>query len=125
MPVTLEEAVAHTVREKRVTARVHLGFAIAFATTFIGFCAGGVFFAEKMGAVAFGIACTVSAMLVLALLSSSRSLNSEAARLRVLGTYNGADAHDRILQELSAAQADGATTALQTLRDAVLNKKTG
>ena len=121
---SLKQAVDYAIRQKIRTARIHLGFAAVFATTFIGFCAGGVFFAEKMGAAAFGIACAVSALLVLALLSSSRSVSSEASRLLVLGTLQADDAHEKILEELSTTQDDGATTALLTLREAVLKKRT-
>jgi hypothetical protein len=124
IPDQFESAVNHAIRQKRWMARNHAHFAEIFAWTFVGLCVGGIYFAERIGVLAYGIAWTLCAMLVTGLLSSSRSVGAEADRLEIYAANRGEEARKLILKELNRLQPEDSTSGFSALREAILNGKT-
>ena len=124
IPDRFEYAIEQAIRQKRWMARKHAKVAEVFTWTFIGFCAGGIFFEAKIGAVAYGIAWALCAMLVIALLNSSRAVSAEADRLEVYAADRSPEGRERLLKELSLPQNEVLTSGVGAFREALLNAKT-
>jgi hypothetical protein len=125
-PTTLrpfEDAVDHAVRQKRRLANDYRNFAGIFVWTFVGFCVGGIFIAERIGALAFGLAWTLCAILVVVLLNTSRSVNAEADRLEVYAAEGSTEARKRIVEELRASKDEESSVEVSAFREALANAK--
>jgi hypothetical protein len=105
-------------------ARDYYKFAKFFAGTFVGFCVGGIYLAEKIGVLAFGLAWAICAMLVIVLLNSSRAVSAEADRLEIYAADRTVEGREKIFKELNVPQDEGSTTGVSAFREAILNAKT-
>jgi hypothetical protein len=124
VPDPFEYAVESALRQKRQMAHDQFKLAKFFARTFIGFCIGGIYFAAKIGALAFGIAWAICAILVIALVNSSRVVSADADRLEVYAADRSDEGRERILKELGRPQDEGSSTGVSAFREAILNAKT-
>ena len=124
IPDPFEYAIDSAIRQKRQMAGDYFKFAKFFAGTFAGFCVGGIYFAARIGPLAYGIGWALCALLVIALLNASRAVSAEADRLEVYSADRSIEGREKILKELSLPQDEGPTAGVGAFREAILNEKT-
>jgi hypothetical protein len=123
--IAFSAALTIAVQERSRAARHHFCLAWFFGIALVGFLGGGIFYGKLLDSWSYGVGATILATLVLAQLRSSRSLQLDTTRLRILATYKSDRAYVNALEELTLREKHDDTTSsslFKNIREFLINR---